>query len=187
VLYTKQNLLLDHLGLLSGLDRSLPVLDLACGSGRNGLVLAQQGVPVVFADHSVADLDHIKRHLAENDLPGRTWQVDLEQPGSEPLAGRHFSAIICFRYLHRPIFPALLEAVVAGGLVVYETFTTENRRFGRPNNPDFLLEPGELKTIFKDWQIVFCFEGELQNPDRNVAQLVARKPGLDNTSVVSTL
>jgi tellurite methyltransferase len=181
VLYTNQKLLLDHLDLLTGLDRSLPVLDLACGSGRNGLVLSQQGVPVVFADRSVADLEHIKRQLTENAWPGRAWQVDLEQPGSAPLADLQFGAIICFRYLHRPIFPALLKAIIPGGLVVYETFTTNNRRFGRPNNPDFLLKPGELKTIFKDWQIIFYFEGDLQSPDRNVAQLVARKPGLDNT------
>jgi len=179
MLDTNQKLLVDHLDLLTDLDRSLPVLDLACGSGRNGLALAQQGVPVVFADRSVANLDNIKRQLTENGWPGRAWQVDLEQPGSEPLAGLQFGAIIGFRYLHRPIFPALLKAVVAGGLVVYETFTTENRCFGRPNNSDFLLKPGELKTLFKDWQIIFYFEGELQNPDRNVAQLVARKPDLN--------
>ncbi len=180
MLHTNQKLLQDHLDLLTGLDRSSPVLDLACGSGRNGLVLSQQGVSVVFADRSVADLDQINRQLTENDWPGRTWQVDLEQPGSEPLAGLQFSSIIGFRYLHRPIFPALLKAVIPGGLVVYETFTTGNRRFGRPNNPDFLLKPGELKTIFRDWQIIFYFEGDLQNPDRSVAQLVARKPGLDS-------
>lgn len=176
MLHTKQKLLLNHLDLLTDLDRSLPVLDLACGSGRNGLLLARLGVPVVFADRSVAELDHIKRQLSEDNLPGQTWQVDLEQPGSEPLAGRHFSAIITFRYLHRPIFPALLRAIIPGGLAIYETFTTENRRFGRPNNPDFLLQPDELKTIFKDWQTIFYYEGDLQNPDRNVAQLVARKP-----------
>ncbi len=155
MLHTNQKLLLDYLDLVSRLDQSLPVLDLACGSGRNGLVLAQQGVPVVFADRSVADLDHIKRQLSENGWPGRTWLVDLEQPGSEPLAGLQFSAIIGFRYLHRPIFPALLNAVIPGGLVVYETFTTNNRRFGRPSNPDFLLRPHELKTIFSSWQTLF--------------------------------
>ena len=171
-----QNLLLNYLELLTGLDRSLPVLDLACGSGRNGLILAQQGVPVVFADRSMEDLEHIKCQLTGNGLPGHTWHVDLEQPGSEPLAGLQFSAIIAFRYLHRPIFPALLKAIIPGGLAVYETFTTENRRFGRPNNPDFLLKPGELKTLFKDWKTIFYFEGDLQNPDRGVAQVVARKP-----------
>ena len=181
MLHTHEKLLADHLDLLTELDRSLPVLDLACGSGRNGLVLAQQGIPVVFADRSVADLEQIDRQLTEGGLPCRTWQVDLEQPGSEPLAGLQFSAIMCFRYLHRPIFPALMKAVVPGGLVIYETFTTGNRRFGRPNNLNFLLRPGEFKTIFRDWQSVFYFEGDLQDPDRNIAQLVARKPGLDNT------
>lgn len=178
--HAHQRLLLDHLDLLKSLDRSLPVLDLACGSGRDGLLLAQQGVPVVFADRSVTDLDKIRRQLIENDWPGQTWQIDLEQSGSEPLAGLQFNAIIVFRYLHRPLFPALLEAVMPGGLIVYETFTTENRRFGRPNNPDFLLGSGELQTLFRNWQHIFSFEGDLQNPDRSVAQLVARKPALDN-------
>ena len=59
MLHTRQKLLVDHLDLLTGSDCSLPVLDLACGSGRNGLLLARQGVPVVFADRSVADLDDI--------------------------------------------------------------------------------------------------------------------------------
>ena len=179
MLHTRQKLLVDHLDLLTGSDCSLPVLDLACGSGRNGLLLARQGIPVVFADRSVADLDDIKRRLTENGWPGRTWQVDLEQPGSEPLAGLQFSAIITFRYLHRPLFPALLKAIIPGGLAVYETFTTENRRFGRPNNPEFLLKQHELKTIFKDWQTIFYFEGDLQNPDRNMAQIVARRPSIN--------
>ncbi len=171
------SLLLDHLDLLITLDRSLPVLDLACGTGCNGLVLAEQGVPIVFADRSTTVLKTVEQHLAEGGLSGRTWPIDLERPGSDPLSGQCFSAIIVFRYLHRPLFPALRNAVQSGGLIVYETFTIDNRRFGRPGNADFLLRPGELKAMFKDWEIVFDFEGVLQNPDRAVAQIVARKPG----------
>lgn len=169
-------LLLDHLGLLTGLDRSLPVLDLACGTGRNGLFLAEQGLPVLFADGSASSLEVVKQRLAQSGLPGRCWQVDLEQPEGQPLSGLSFAAVIAFRYLHRPLFPALRDSVTAGGLVVYETFTIEQRRFGRPRNPDFLLRSGELKTHFKNWEIIFEFEGVRQNPDRGVAQLVARKP-----------
>lgn len=172
----KQNLLLKHLDLLTGLNTSLSILDLACGSGRNGLVLSRLGMPVVFADRSEAGLAQVERQLTDDKLPGRTWQVDLEQPGTSPLAGLKFSAVLAFRYLHRPLFPSLREAIMPGGLVVYETFTTENRRFGRPNNPDFLLRPGELKTLFKNWETIFYFEGDLKDPDRNVARLVARKP-----------
>jgi len=171
-----QGLLLDHLDLLTDLDRTLPVLDLACGTGGNGLVLAQQGIPVVFADRSSTALEIVRQHLARNKLPGRTWQVDLELPDSNPLSGQSFNAIIVFRYLHRPLFPALLNAVTPGGLVVYETFTIENRRFGRPENPDFLLLPGELKSLFRNWEIIFDDESILHHPDRAVARIVAQKP-----------
>jgi len=171
-----RELLLDHLDLLTSLDHALPVLDLACGTGRNGLALARQGIPVVFADRSTTALEAVKRDLTLGRLPGRTWQVDLELPDTRPLSGQKFSAIIVFRYLHRPLFPALLDAVMPGGLVVYETFTVGNRRFGRPHNPDFLLLPGELKDLFKAWEIVFHSEGILHNPDRAMARIVARKP-----------
>lgn len=169
-------LLLDYLDLLTGLDRSLPVLDLACGTGRNGLLLAEQGIPVLFADKSTGLLEVVEQRLAQSGLQGRCWLVDLEQAGAQPLSGLRFAAVIDFRYLHRPLFPALRESVTPGGLVVYETFTLEQCRFGRPKNPDFLLRPGELTTHFKDWEIIFEFEGVRQNPDRAVAQIVARKP-----------
>ncbi len=168
--------LLDHLDLLKKLDRSLAVLDLACGTGHNGLLLAQHGIPVVFADSSATALQVVQQRLEEDTLPGRIWQVDLEQANTEPLAGQVFSAVIGFRYLHRPLFPALKNAVTPGGIVIYETFTIDNLGFGRPNNPDFLLQPGELKTIFQDWELIFHFEGILRNPDRAMAQIVARKP-----------
>jgi tellurite methyltransferase len=171
-----QKLLLDHVGLLQNLPTSQPVLDLACGNGRNGLLLAQKGIPVVFADRSVQSLEGVKQQLETSKLPGRTWHIDLEQKDTNPLEGQSYSAIIGFRYLHRPLFPALMRAVMPGGIVIYETFTTANRKYGRPNNPDFLLKPGELRKLFEDWEIVFYFEGDLPNPDRNVAQLVVRKP-----------
>ena len=169
-------LLREHLSLLTTLDHSLPVLDLACGTGRNGLFLAAHGIPVVFADRSASALQTVEQHMAATGLSGRTWQIDLELPEANPFDNESFSAIIGFRYLHRPLFPALRNAIRAGGLIVYETFTTDNRQFGRPNNPDFLLQSGELKSIFTDWEIIYDFEGVLQNPERAVAQIVARKP-----------
>ena len=172
-------LLLEYLDLLKGVESTLPVLDLACGSGRNGLVLAEQGVSVVFADRSGADLSVIEKQLKEFDLPGRIWQVDLEQKGVNPLAGQHFSAVLVFNYLHRPLFAALRDAVIPGGLVIYETFTIQQPRFGRPKNQDFLLEPGELKATFQGWDIVHNFEGIALNPDRAVAQIVAMKSAAD--------
>lgn len=169
-------LLLDHLDLLTNSVLSLPVLDLACGTGRNGLLLAKHGIPVVFADRSDTALDVVKKVLAENALPGRIWQIDLEKANPKPLASHKYSAIIGFRYLHRPLFSAIKKVVEPGGLVIYETFTIENRRFGRPANPDFLLQRGELRTIFEGWELIHHFEGIRPNPDRGIAQIVVRKP-----------
>ena len=61
-------LLLNHLDLLIALDRSLPVLDLACGTGRDGLALAEQGMDVVFADKSVSALNVVEQSLLEAGL-----------------------------------------------------------------------------------------------------------------------
>ncbi len=38
-----------------------PILDLACGNGRNGLFLHQQGFPVQFADKNCEAIEILKR------------------------------------------------------------------------------------------------------------------------------
>lgn len=154
-----------------------PVLDLACGSGRNGLHLLAQGVPVIFADKNGQALAGI----AANQLnklqvtPPQCWQVDFET-GEQQLVPDSYQAIIVFRYLHRPLIAQLKQAVCSGGIVMYETFTIENRQFGRPHRDAFLLKPGELKQIFADWQCLHYFEGIKSEPDRAIAQIVCRKP-----------
>jgi SAM-dependent methyltransferase len=174
--YKPHEVLLSELAssLETGTERS--VLDLACGRGRSGLILANRNTPVVFADRAATALDNIRQTLLDRELPGRTWQIDLEQPGINPLDKQVFSAVVCFRYLYRPLFPYLMQAVEPGGLVVYETFTTDNRQFGRPTNPDYLLRPGELRELFQSWQILHYYEGIQHEPDRAIAQIVARKP-----------
>jgi len=160
--------------------RAGAVLDLACGSGQNGLRLAEQGAQVVFADRNQSALDDCRAGLASlpsRDHPSSCWSVDFEAVNSAPLSGRQFSVILVFRYLHRPLIPAIRDALMPGGLIVYETFTTENRKFGRPNNADYLLNPGELRGWFDDWEVLHYAEPVEPPPiARAVAQLVARKP-----------
>lgn len=176
---TASNLIVDTLDNLRQLAGEHPVLDLACGSGRNGIYLVRQGLPVVFADRRQDQLDDIAHELQGNELAAY-WAVDLEEPGRNPLTGRAFAAIAVFRYLHRPLLPAIRGAVLPGGLVIYETFTVDQPRFGRPTNPDFLLRHGELENTFDDWDILHSYEGvhtsETGGREQAIAQLVARKP-----------
>ncbi len=162
-----------------------PALDLACGTGRNGLSLLARDVSVVFADRDSQRLEQLNQYLAaqtcsrQRDL-SRLWQVDLEIPDTHPLAAETFGAIMVFRYLHRPLLEDIKAAVVPGGLVIYETFTVEQANIGRPRNPDFLLQRGELRDCFCDWRILHNFEGiELDSntgQPRAIAQVVAEKP-----------
>ena len=174
--YESHETLLAHLNCEANPEHGVPVLDLACGSGCSGLKLTQRGIPVVFADRSATALNGIREQLQDNEQPGQIWQIDLEQTDIAPLANRLFSAVICFRYLHRPLIPGLMNAIEPGGLIIYETFTSDNRSFGRPNNEAFLLKPGELKAWFQHWDVLHYYEGIQKNPDRAIAQLVARKP-----------
>jgi len=170
-------LLQQHLPLLVEAAARGEVLDLACGGGQNGLLLAKHGASVVFADRNQAALGSCEKAAQQIAERIRLWQVDFEAADTTPLAGQQFAAILVFRYLHRPLIPAIRQALMPGGLLVYETFTIENRQFGRPNSKNFLLQPGELPEWFDDWEILHYRELVEQQPvGRAVAQLVARKP-----------
>ena len=67
-----------------------------------------------------------------------------------------------------------------GGVVVYQTFTVEQANLGRPKNPDYLLEPAELKERFAEWEVLayreFTGPSRRGGPPRAIAGIVARKP-----------
>ena len=114
------------------------VLDLACGSGRHSRYLARAGYRVCAVDRDAQAL------AALADVAGVCVQVcDLES-APWPFAGRRFAGIVVANYLHRPLFPHLLDALTEDGVLIYETFALGNEHFGKPSNPDFLLRPGEL-------------------------------------------
>jgi len=169
--------LTEHLGVF--LDGALPgpVLDLACGGGHNGVFLAAEGLSVVCCDRSPEALRRTQDLADEQGVTVSSWQADLEREGVNPLPIDFYGGVLVFRYLHRPLIPHIRESLKAGGVVMYETFTVEQLRFGKPRNPDFLLEKGELRGWFEDWEVIDFFEGIRGGPERAVAQIVCRKPG----------
>jgi len=165
------------------IDKQAPVLDLACGSGRNGLYLIESGIPVTFADVNAVAIEQLRQHasVVKNKQCTNFWSIDFEQKGAIPLAGKSFAAIMVFRYLHRPLFEQIKQAILPNGLIIYETFTTVQVQFGRPKNPNFLLKANELLDVFSDWEILHSFEGIIESENDSsqkqaIAQIVARKP-----------
>lgn len=50
-------------------------------------------------------------------------------------------------YLNRALFPALVQTLRPGGLLLYKTFNTNMLRTRPGFNPDYLLDPGELARL----------------------------------------
>jgi len=168
-------LLVEYWPLFQEAARLGPVVDLACGRGHNGLFLAAKGIPVVLIDGSEESLAAARdlAHKAEIQVDIRL--LDLEQAEINPLEEINPGGMLVFRYLHRPLIPAIRQSIQSGGVLIYETFTQDQPRFGKPRNPNFLLHPEELKRWFQDWKILHYFEGVKENPSRAIAQIVCRK------------
>lgn len=143
------------------------VLDLACGGGRHLRYLAERGHQVIGVDRDLRGTADLARHdnieLIEEDLEsGRPVEV---------LTQRRHGAIIVTNYLHRPLLPAIVDALQPGGLLIYETFAIGNARFGRPSSPSFLLRSGELLDLARDRLQVVAYEhGEVSSPKAAVVQ-----------------
>lgn len=151
------------------------VLDLACGTGRHARLLAGRGHPVLALDRDAEALASLEG------VPGvRTLCADLEDGSPWPLEGRKFAGVVVANYLYRPLFGHLAESVGRGGVLIYETFAQGNESLGKPSNPAFLLQPGELLQAFGGELTVVAFEqGRVLRPKPAVVQrLCAWRGGL---------
>ena len=128
------------------------MLDVACGDGRHARYLAGRGLKVTAIDIDItqaaelADIEDIR--LEAGDLEREPW----------PYAQRSFDGIVVTHYLHRPLLPMLAVTLRPGGLLVYDTFCAGNERYGRPRNPDYLLRPAELLSVYAGKLKIIAYE-----------------------------
>lgn len=143
------------------------VLDLACGQGRHARHLAGLGYRVEALDRdgaALAALDGVAGIVTRcADVEGAPW----------PYAAGSFDGIVVTNYLHRPLMPALLDALRPGGVLIYETFALGNEMLGRPSKPEFLLRPHELLQWVQGRMQVLAFEqGRIETPKPAVIQRI---------------
>ena len=144
------------------------VLDVACGAGRHVRWFAERGCRVTGIDRDAAIVEPL-RDLAEllvADTENKPW----------PLTGRRFDAVVVTNYLWRPLLPTVIDSLAEGGVLIYETFAAGNEAVGKPSNPDFLLQPGELLLAARGLDIVAYEDGFLGPPPRFVQRIAAVKP-----------
>jgi tellurite methyltransferase len=178
-------------------------LDIACGVGRHAIYLAERGWKVTAVDSSQAGIE-ILRQRARSAREGTPREDSARKRSARiPAGGSQASCLleidarvadlekdefqiepatydlICnFYYLQRDLFPMIRAGVKPGGAVVAAIHLNDGNIDAKPHNPAFLLEPGELKTLFSDWEITYYREGPSDEGGHHhdTAYLIARKP-----------
>jgi tellurite methyltransferase len=133
-------------------------LDLACGRGQNAIWLAKHGYDVLGVDISDRALDVATAESRGYGLRERAHfeRVDLDDWDIPETA---FDLICVIRFLDRRLFPGIRAGLRPNGLLFYSTRHVGALRWNPSANRAYLLSPGELQAIFRDWRILHYEEG----------------------------
>jgi len=156
-----------------GLAPPGPALDVACGTGRHALAIARRGRRVEAIDRTLESCRELAARSQAERLPVDLVCADLDRL---PLPVARYALVVNTLYLDRALFPALVRALLPGGLLLFETFTTAQLARGHPRNPAFALAPGELRRLAHGLEVLAYREGPVERDGRTVdlASLAAR-------------
>lgn len=154
-------------------------LDVACGAGRNAVFLAANGYTVTALDISAVGIERGRRRATEQQLSIDWLCIDLDEPGVPALPAlpqARYDLIVWVRYIQRALMPHLIARLAPGGVLLCEQHLATSTPVAGPSNPNFRLQPGELRTSAAGLDVSYDYEGLVTDPDgRDVmlAQLVA--------------
>jgi len=148
-------------------------LELACGTGRNALWLATQGWSITAIDAAAAAIETLRNRASKLGINLEARQADLER-GEYRIEHSSWDLIAICYYLQRSLFEPAKAGIVPGGVLLAIVHITEPNE--EPTHTR--AKPGELKTYFDGWEILYYYEGKPNDTahKRSVAEIVARRP-----------
>jgi tellurite methyltransferase len=155
-------------------------LDIACGAGRHALYLARLGWRVTAVDASNVGIEITKERARSLKVEVDARVADLER-GNFGIESGAYDLICDFYYLQRDLWPKLRAGLRAGGVLTAAIHLADEDKGSETRNPDFLLQPDELRAEFDGWQILHYHETKLNDEDagehhHRTAEIIARKP-----------
>ncbi len=150
-------------------------LDVGGGAGRHAIWLAQKGWQVRLLDVSDVATGLARQkatQLADESTGSITAEtVDLNTITSFGL--EQYELVMVFFFLHRELFPALIQALKPNGILIYKTYTLEQAKLRRgPADASYLLQPNELRQAFSALRVLHYQESVWE---KATAELVARR------------
>ena len=163
-----------------------PVLDVGAGAGQ----LAAR-----FADHGFAVTALDKHAPVQEHAPLKWWSQDLRTTTLKPASWAAIVALNSFPFLpqadQHPQLERLCTALQPGGILIFSTFTPQDPGaqqtlaqdlHGTPA-PTGTLSLQTLQTLFKDWEWLWHFEGEVPDDhppagphQHHLVQVILKKP-----------
>lgn len=142
------------------------VLDIGGGEGRNAIFLAQKGFGVEVVDLSKVGIEKIDKKIKELNLNVQTKVGDI----AEEHISKDYDILISSYMLHHlsrdeglNLIRSMKKHTKNDGFNVISAFTKEGDFFkDKPNTDSFYPVLGEIKQLYKDWNILDYKEEERQ-------------------------
>jgi SAM-dependent methyltransferase len=151
-------------------------LDLAAGEGRNALFLAENGFEAEAVDISPIAISRVRKSAKVRRAKIKAVVADLDTYRIPPA---EYDVIVNFYFLDRRLIPRIKKGLKKGGMVVFETYTDEQKKLGTggPGQDKYLLKPNELLRLFRGFHVLFYREGVFKEGGkrRAIASLIAQK------------
>jgi len=147
------------------------VIDIAMGNGRDALYLAEKGFNVYGLESSKEAIKIVlqskHRHL----------NIIMADAKALPIKTSSMDGVVVFYFLLRQTSQEIVSLLRRGGIVIYETFLKRQNEIDRKRNPSYLLDDGELLSLFPLLELIFYEEtiSFVNNRKRATARLVGRK------------
>jgi len=151
-------------------------LDLAAGEGRNAVFLAEHGFEAEAVDISPLAISRARKLARARGVRIKAMAADLD---AYSIPQGQYEVILNFYFLDRRLIPRIKRGLKKGGMVVFETYTTEQKKLGTggPGQTQYLLKPNELLRLFPGFYVLFYREGIFREGGkrRAIASLIAQK------------
>jgi hypothetical protein len=153
-----------------------PLLDIACGSGRNAFVFSNLGCSVICVDRDLAGLRAQQLRLSSTSLGDASSRMSLYQmdfvKDPWPFGAAQAGGIINVHFLLPSLFPFFESSISADGYLLLETVPAHGGNYLE------LPKAGELRSAFeRTFDLEFYRERKAGPPsvDAVTVQLLGRK------------
>jgi SAM-dependent methyltransferase len=148
-------------------------LDVACGAGRDAVYLAMRGFDVEAIDILPEAIERAVDLAARHHVTLRARVCDVRQI---VLPAGAYDLISVMRFLHRPLWPRLRQALAPGGYLICEAYHMTNLRTGLPpRKRQHLVDSGELVAAMQGLEVLVVAD-PVKHDGRALSRLLARRP-----------